>query len=236
MPVQVSFHDWGVIEYGEAWNRQEELLQKNLAIKTHNRRVESVDNSVYQKTIQNFILCTHPHVYTLGKSGFMQNLLVSNEKLKELGVSFYETNRGGDITYHGPGQIVGYPNLDLEEFFTDIGRYMRSLEEVIIRTLAEYGIPSERDPKATGVWIDKGLSTARKICAMGVKTSRWVTLHGFALNVNTDLTFFDHIVPCGIVDKGVTSIQSELGESISEDEVKTKIQRHFEDIFEAKLV
>ncbi len=236
MHVPVIYTDWGVIEYGKAWDRQEALLQQNLEIKTQNRKAESDSSIPTRDTIQNFILCSHPHVYTLGKSGFVENLLVSNEKLADLGVSFYETNRGGDITYHGPGQIVGYPNLDLESFFTDIGRYMRSLEEVIIRTVAEYGIIAEGDPEATGVWVDKGQKTARKICAMGVKTSRWVTMHGFALNVNTDLSFFDHIVPCGISDRGVTSMEKEIGQPLSIDEVQEKIKVHFEKVFGARLI
>ncbi len=236
MAVIVQFSDWGEIEYGKAWDRQEELLKKNLDIKTHNRKAESDASLSPQDTIQNFILCTHPHVYTLGKSGVIENLLVNNTKLAELGVSFYKTNRGGDITYHGPGQIVGYPNLDLEKFFTDIGKYMRLLEEVIIQTIAEYGLVGDRDPKATGVWLDVGTHKARKICALGVKTSRWVTMHGFALNVNSDLSFFDHIVPCGITDKGVTSIQKELQHEIDQEEVKSKILKHFAEVFDAELL
>ncbi len=236
MPVPVRYTDWGEIEYGQAWDRQEDLLRQNLDINTNNRKAETDESLSMHPTQQHFILCSHPHVYTLGKSGYIENLLVSNEKLAELGVTFYETNRGGDITYHGPGQIVGYPNLDLEEFFTDIGRYMRSLEEVIIRTVAEYGITAEGDPEATGVWVDKGQPTARKICAMGVKTSRWVTMHGFALNANTDLSFFDHIVPCGIQDRGVTSMQREIGSEVDIPEVQAHIRRHFEEVFEAELV
>ncbi len=234
--VEVQYQDWGEIEYGQAWDRQEQLLSDNLAIKTHNRHAESDSSLEPQTTTQNFILCTHPHVYTLGKSGVIENLLVNNNQLSDLGVTFYKTNRGGDITYHGPGQIVGYPNLDLEAFYTDIGRYMRELEEVIIRSISDYGLIGDRDPDATGVWLDVGTAHARKICALGVKTSRWVTLHGFALNVNTDLSFFDHIVPCGILDKGVTSIARELGRAVDPDEVKQKIKSNFEQIFRAKLI
>ncbi len=235
MAVEVQYKDWGEVEYGEAWDRQEQLLKQNLDIKTHNRNAETEATLQPQQTLQNLILCTHPHVYTLGKSGVIENLLVNNAQLAELGVTFYKTNRGGDITYHGPGQIVGYPNLDLEGFFTDIGKYMRYLEEVIILTIADYGLQGDRDAEATGVWLDVGTPQARKICALGVKTSRWVTMHGFALNVNTDLSFFGHIVPCGIGDKGVTSLQKELGQEVNLEEVKSKIRDNFEKVFEAKL-
>lgn len=235
--VKVKYQDWGEIEYGKAWDQQEALLKLNLDIKSQNRIARDSNPEHFDEpTYQNFILCTHPHVYTLGKSGVLENLLVNNAELQELGATFFKTNRGGDITYHGPGQIVGYPNLDLEAFFTDIGRYMRTLEEIIIEVIAEYGIQGDRDPEATGVWLDVGLPSARKICAMGVKTSRWVTMHGFALNVNSDLSFFDRIVPCGISDKGVTSIQKELGQEVDMEEVKDKIKSVFEKHFEAQLV
>ncbi len=235
--VKVQYQDWGEIDYGEAWDRQEALMKTNLDIKTQNRKARDTDpDHEDQATIQNFILCEHPHVYTLGKSGVLENLLVNNKELQDLGARFFRTNRGGDITYHGPGQIVGYPNLDLEHFFTDIGRYMRTLEQIIIEVIGEYGLRGQRDAEATGVWLDVGQPNARKICAMGVKTSRWVTMHGFALNVNSDLSFFDRIVPCGIRDRGVTSMQRELGKELDMEEVKDKIKRAFGRCFDAELV
>ena len=177
----------------------------------------------------------HPHVYTLGKSGHIENLLISVEKLSEIGATFYKNNRGGDITYHGPGQIVGYPILDLENFFSDIHKYLRFLEEMVIRTLAEYGLKAERSKGETGVWFDVGTPFARKICAFGVRASRWVTMHGFALNVNANLGYFDHMIPCGIKGKAVTSLNVELGKSeVSIEEVKEKLLFHFLDLFEAK--
>jgi len=188
-------------------------------------------------TKHHLLFCEHPHVYTLGKSGHMENLLVNDSRLKELNVSFFKTNRGGDITYHGPGQIVGYPILDLEHFVTDLGKYMRNLEEVIIRTLSVYGIESGRLPGATGVWLDaETKGKARKICAMGVRCSRWVTMHGFALNVNTDLSYFGYIVPCGITDKSVTSIEKELGKKVDENEVKDILRHEFGRVFDAEIV
>lgn len=229
---QVHYEDWGNIEYGKAWDMQETLLQENLAVKarwfgkSETERDRSID------TRHHFFICTHPHVYTLGKSGHMEHLLLNDTRLKELDVSFYKTNRGGDITYHGPGQIVGYPILDLEKIYTDLGKYMRGLEEVIIRTIAEYGLEGDRLNGSTGVWLDVGIpGKERKICAMGVRCSRWVTMHGFALNVNTDLKYFDYIVPCGISDKGVTSIQKETGRETDPEEVKLKIRKHFSDVF-----
>ena len=183
-----------------------------------------------------FFAATH-NVYTLGKSGHIENLLLADARLQAIGATFYKTNRGGDITYHGPGQIVGYPMLDLEQFFTDIGRYMRALEEVIIRTVAHWGISGDRLPGATGVWLDvENPARARKICAMGVRCSRWLTMHGFALNVNTDLSYFGHIVPCGIADKGVTSMAAELGAVVDEAELKQMLLREFAAVFEAELV
>jgi len=233
---QVHFTDWGNIEYGQAWDQQEMLLKENLEVKSKwfGKSEEEKDKSI--DTQHHFFICAHPHVYTLGKSGHMENLLLNDTRLKELDVSFYKTNRGGDITYHGPGQIVGYPILDLERFFTDLGRYMRSLEEVIIRTIARYGIVAGRLEGSTGVWLDTGTPKARKICAMGVKCSRWVTMHGFALNVNTDLTYFNHIVPCGITDKGVTSMAAELGYQPDEQEVKEWIRVEFEHVFGVKSI
>ncbi len=235
----VFYHDLGLVEYGEAWQLQEQLMKQNLDIKAscyHHRN--SGDGSLpLPATKHHLLFCAHPHVYTLGKSGHMEHLLLNDARLKELNVSFYRTNRGGDITYHGPGQIVGYPILDLEHFFTDLGRYMRSLEEVIIRTIAHFGITGDRLPGATGVWLDpQDRLKARKICAMGVRCSRWVTIHGFALNVNTDMQYFNHIVPCGIVDKSVTSLAQELGHPVDEEEVKALLKKEFADVFEAHLV
>lgn len=204
---KVEFIDLGLIDYKEGWDYQVYLFEKNLAIKTENR------NSEIQKPTDNYlVLCEHPHVFTLGKSGDIKNLLVNEDDLASLNASYYHINRGGDITYHGPGQIVGYPILDLENFFTDIHKYMRLLEESVIQTLLEFGVQAGRIAGLTGVWIDvEKENKARKICAIGVKTSRWVTMHGFALNINSDLQYFNHIVPCGIQDKAVTSLEKELG-------------------------
>ena len=232
----IYFRDLGLIEYGEAWQLQESLMEKGLKLKAewYNKPEGARPDSI--GTTNHLLFCVHPHVYTLGKSGHMDNLLVNDQRLKELNVSFYKTNRGGDITYHGPGQIVGYPVLDLELFFTDLGRYMRSLEEVIIRMLAHYGINADRLAGATGVWLDANdPSKARKICAMGVRCSRWITIHGFALNVNTDLKYFDYIVPCGITDKKVTSMQKELGQQVNEEDVKGILKKEFAEVFEAKI-
>lgn len=232
---KIHFRDLGNIEYGNAWDMQEELLKKAVAIKTG--RINK-DEEALKTPINNYLFfCEHPHVYTLGKSGHMENLLLNDQRMKELDVSFYKTNRGGDITYHGPGQIVGYPVLDLEQFFTDLGRYMRYLEEVIINTLKHYDITSGRLEGATGVWLDaEDPAKARKICAMGVRASRWVTIHGFALNVNTDMSFFNHIVPCGITDKSVTSIQQELGREIDEQEVKDILKEEFAKVFDSEII
>lgn len=233
----VFYRDLGEMEYGEAWQLQEKLMQKGLNAKADFHNKSDKEAGEKANTQHYFLLCRHPHVYTLGKSGHMENLLVNDTRLKELNVSFYKTNRGGDITYHGPGQIVGYPVLDLEYFFTDLGRYMRSLEEVIIRTLAHFGISAERLNGATGVWLDAdNPAKARKICAMGVRCSRWITIHGFALNVNTDLRYFNYIVPCGISDKSVTSMQKELGTEINEEEVKQLLKKEFANVFEADVV
>lgn len=223
------FINLGLIDYQDAWNYQTSLFEKVLGIKSENRSLP--ENQ--QHLTENFLLfCQHPHVYTLGKSGKEYNLLVKTDELKGIGATYYHINRGGDITYHGPGQIVGYPIIDLENFFTDIHRYMRFLEEAVIQTVAEFGVNAGRIPGLTGVWInhDNGES-ARKICALGVKTSRWVTMHGFALNVNTDLNYFSHIVPCGINDKEVTSLQKELGSEVDlnvvEEILKDKIAGMF---------
>lgn len=230
---KVSVEDWGTIEYGEAWERQEAMLAEQLLIKREWNNSPEDNRPPVPATQHHLYLCTHPHVYTLGKSGHMENLLVNDTRLQQLGATFYRTNRGGDITYHGPGQIVGYPMLDLEKFYTDLGRYMRALEEVIIRTIAHYGIIGGRLLGATGVWLDsEDQRHARKICAMGVRCSRWLTMHGFALNANTDLAWFGYIVPCGIGDKGVTSIAKEIGRPVDETELKQILLREFAEVFE----
>jgi lipoyl(octanoyl) transferase len=229
---KVAFQDLGTQDYQPTWDYQEELMKKNLETKISNR--EHPEN---QKMTDNHLLFVeHPHVYTLGKSGHEENLLANQDKLKEINATYVKVNRGGDITYHGFGQIVGYPILDLENFYTDIHRYMRDLEEVIIRTIAEYGLKGERSQGETGVWLDVGKPYARKICAMGVKASRWVTIHGFALNVNTDMKYFEYIIPCGITDKQVTSLKRELEKDVDIEEVKSKIKKHFTDVFGCELI
>lgn len=231
MNKYLEINDLGLRDYKEIWDYQENLFQKILQIKSKN----SKENLQYE-TPNFFLFVEHPHVYTLGKSGHLENLLISEKKLADINASFYKINRGGDITYHGPGQIVGYPILDLENFFTDIHKYMRLLEEMIILTLAEYGLKAERSKGETGVWLDVGTPFARKICAMGVRASRWVTMHGFALNVNTDLGYFDHMIPCGIRGKAVTSLNVELGKTkISLAEVKVRLLKHFLILFEAEI-
>ncbi|GAB1858124.1 lipoyl(octanoyl) transferase LipB [Flavobacteriaceae bacterium MHTCC 0001] len=228
----IYLEDLGFKDYKDTWDYQETLFKAIVDTKVRNRR-ESTDI----KTKNHFLFVEHPHVYTLGKSGDMSNLLLNEAQLKEKGATFYKINRGGDITYHGPGQIVGYPILDLDNFFTDIHKYLRLLEEMIILTLAEYNLKAERSPGETGVWLDVGTPFARKICAMGVRASRWVTMHGFALNVNADLGYFDNIVPCGIRGKAVTSLNVELGINIIDlDEVKGKLLKHFSDLFEVEFV
>ncbi|MBS1615054.1 MAG: lipoyl(octanoyl) transferase LipB [Bacteroidetes bacterium] len=235
MRQRIEIMDWGLVEYGEAWQRQEAFLATQLQLKRDWNLADASTRTPQPPTQHRLFLCGHPPVYTLGKSGLMEHLLLNDARLNQLGVSFYKTNRGGDITYHGPGQIVGYPMLDLEKFFTDLGRYMRSLEEVIIRTLAPYGIVAGRLPGATGVWLEpENPGRARKICAMGVRCSRWLTMHGFALNANTDLSYFSHIVPCGISDKGVSSIQQELGREVDEAELKQRLIQEFLQVFEAE--
>ena len=224
------FKDIGLIEYKEAWLFQEKFFNEILEIKSKNRNEGSKIT-----TKNHLIFCEHPHVYTLGNSGNKENLLVNEEYLKSRGASFYKTNRGGDITYHGPGQIVGYPIFDLDNFFNDIGKYLRFLEEVIILTLKEYGLSGERSKGETGVWLDVGKPTARKICAMGVKTSRWVSMHGFAFNLNTDLSYFENIIPCGINDKKVTSLEKEIGHKIDVDHAKSLIKSNLERVFDLKL-
>ncbi|OSZ79616.1 lipoyl(octanoyl) transferase [Chitinophagaceae bacterium IBVUCB1] len=234
---QVYYKDLGLIEYGDAWQIQEALMKKGLDVKAswyNNAGTETT----HTETIDNYLLlCNHAHVYTLGKSGHPENLLVNDTRLQQIGATFYKTNRGGDITYHGPGQLVGYPILDLEQFYTDLGKYMRNLEEVIIQTIAAFGIQAGRLQGATGVWLDADdANKARKICAMGVRSSRWITMHGFALNINADLQYFDNIVPCGISDKKVTSMHKELGQHVDEEEVKQVLKNCFETVFECSLV
>ena len=231
MNKQIIVKDLGHKDYKETWDYQESLFEEIVELKRKNR-AENTD----LPTPNYFLFVEHPHVYTLGKSGHIENLLIDEAALAKKGASFYKINRGGDITYHGPGQIVGYPIIDLENFFTDIHKYLRSLEEVIIRTLADYGIKGERSEGETGVWLDVGTPFARKICAMGVRASRWVTMHGFALNVNTDLGYFDNIIPCGIRGKAVTSLNVELSkEKVDTEEVKRYILKHFEEIFEVTI-
>jgi lipoyl(octanoyl) transferase len=232
MNKKIYLHDLGPRDYKEVWNLQEALFKKIVDVKIHNRQ-----NQTEEPTNNYFLFVEHPHVYTLGKSGDLSNLLLSEQQLAAKGATFYKINRGGDITYHGPGQIVGYPILDLENFFTDIHKYLRLLEETIILTLGEYGLSCERSPGETGVWLDVGTPFARKICAMGVRASRWVTMHGFALNVNADLGYFDNIIPCGIRGKAVTSLQVELGVSkVDEAAVKEKIAKHFTALFDAEFI
>lgn len=232
MNKNIQLQDLGLRDYKATWEYQEELFKNVVDLKIKNRREET-----QIETPNYFLFVEHPHVYTLGKSGDLDNLLLSEKQLEAKGATFYKINRGGDITYHGPGQIVGYPILDLENFFTDIHKYLRFLEEVIILTLQEYGISSGRSEGETGVWLGEGTPFARKICAMGVRASRWVTMHGFALNVNADLGYFDNIIPCGIRGKSVTSLHVELGvEKVDENEVKEKILKHFSKLFEAEIL
>ncbi|MEI9946699.1 MAG: lipoyl(octanoyl) transferase LipB [Chitinophagaceae bacterium] len=257
---QVIFQDLGVMDYKTAWEYQEQLLQENVRRKTEARSqkpemeafainsassVSDLQPLISDLTTHHSPLATehhllfveHPPVYTLGKSGNIDHVLLSEENLKARGIDFFRTNRGGDITFHGPQQIVGYPILDLEKFYTDIGKYLRNIEEVIIQTLAEYGIKGDRSPGETGVWIDPEIKgKERKICAIGVRSSRWITMHGFALNVNTDLDYFNFIIPCGIPSKQVTSIEKELGHKVDFEEAKEKVKRNFEKVFNAELI
>ncbi len=246
---EVIFKDLGIIDYKTAWDYQEELLQQNVKVKSAIRNNQPAlrselsaaghePSAIHHKpsTINYFLFCEHPPVYTLGKSGKMEHVLMSEADLAANNIQFYNTNRGGDITFHGPQQVVGYPIIDLELFYTDIGKYLRNLEEVIILTIAEYGIKGERSSGETGVWIEPGIKgRERKICAIGVRCSRWITMHGFALNVNTDLSYFNNIVPCGIQDKQVTSVEKELGAPADVEQVKEKIKRNFENVFAVTL-
>ena len=227
----VKFIDWGLTDYQDAWDRQETIFTEIVALKGKNR----TENTELE-TPNYLIFNEHAHVYTLGKSGKPENLLLDEQGLKDKQATYHKINRGGDITYHGPGQIVGYPILDLDNFFTDIHLYLRTLEEAVILTLAEYGIVAGRYDGFTGVWLDADNEKARKICALGVRCSRWVTMHGFAFNVNADLDYFKNIVPCGIDDKDVTSMQRELGHALDMDEVKTKLKTHIATLFKMELI
>jgi lipoyl(octanoyl) transferase len=245
---KVIFRDLGRMDYQAAWEYQEALLQENVRVKTGARQLAGATvagevvageaaETVKLPTTNYLLFVEHPPVYTLGKSGHEENILINDAAMEEKGVAFIRTNRGGDITFHGPGQLVGYPILDLEKFRTDLGWYLRSLEEVGIRVLADYGIPGDRSPGETGIWIEPGIKAReRKICAMGVRCSRWITMHGFALNINTDLSWFGNIIPCGIPDKQVTSLQKELGRPVDMEEVKTRWKSRFEEVFGAKIL
>lgn len=237
---KVFFEDWGLIDYKEAWDRQEELFGKTVELKTviRNQQMATVgdENDEAAITPNYLIFCEHPHVYTLGKSGKPDHLLLDEKGLAEKHACYYPINRGGDITYHGPGQIVSYPILDLDNFFTDIHLYLRTLEEAVIQTMAHYGLKGERYPGYTGVWLDADNEKARKICAMGVRCSRWITMHGLAFNVNTDLDYFKNIVPCGIDDKDVTSMKRELGHEVDINEVKEILKHHISVLFGMEIL
>ena len=226
MKPSVIVHDIGLIDYQEAWDFQEELFKATVDLKISNRK-----GSTEKRTSNHLLFCEHPHVYTLGKSGKASHLLLNEKELQDKNAIFYKINRGGDMTYHGPGQIVAYPILDLEQFFTDIHKYMRLLEEAVIRTISAYGLKGGRIDGMTGVWLDAGTTKERKICALGVKASRWVTMHGIGFNVNTDLDYFSNIVPCGIEDKAVTSMKKELGSALNMDEVKSILLQELKESF-----
>lgn len=248
MTQLVQFEDLGSMPYKQAWDYQESLLQQNLKVKSDLRVLadsrepivdsHEIPNSKFQipTTTHHLLFVEHPPVYTLGKSGHLENILISEGERAAKGIEYYSTNRGGDITFHGPQQIVGYPILDLEKFETDIGKYLRKLEEVIILTMADYNLKGERSKGETGVWLDPGVKgKERKICAMGVRCSRWITMHGFAFNVNTDLNYFNYIIPCGIENKQVTSLEKELGHQVDFDEAKERVKQNFEKVFDVKL-
>jgi len=239
---QVIFRDLGNMDYKEAWDYQESLLKENTRRKSlvfsQEPAITRLESNEPELTTEHYLLFVeHPPVYTLGKSGNIENVLMSEEQLEENGIQFFRTNRGGDITFHGDQQIVGYPILDLEKFYTDIGKYLRNLEEVIILTMADYGLKGARSTGETGVWLDPDIpGRERKICAMGVRTSRWITMHGFAFNVNTDLSYFNNIIPCGIQNKQVTSLEKELGKKIDFEEAKERVKKNFEKVFEVGLI
>lgn len=242
MQQQVHFKDLGNMRYKQAWDHQEELLRENLLVKSEQRKLQLATEAgeletEYPSTKHHLLFVEHPPVYTLGKSGDIKNILITEEEMLQKGIEYYPTNRGGDITFHGPQQIVGYPILDLEQFETDIGKYLRKLEEVIILTMAHYGLKGERSSGETGVWLDASVKgNERKICAMGVRCSRWITMHGFAFNVNTDLNYFNNIIPCGIENKQVTSLEKELGRLVDFEEAKQKVKYYFEQVFNVKLI
>lgn len=246
MTQQVQFEDLGNMPYKQAWDYQESLLKKNLEVKAALRNLadspeppssQNPKSKIQNPSTQHYLLFVeHPPVYTLGKSGDVSNILISEEERIAKGIEYYPTNRGGDITFHGPQQIVGYPIFDLEKFETDIGKYLRKLEDVIILTMADYGLKGDRSPGETGVWLDPDVKgRERKICAMGVRCSRWITMHGFAFNVNTDLAYFNNIIPCGIQNKQVTSLEKELGRIVDFKEAKERVKRNFEKVFDIKL-
>lgn len=245
MKQQVVFEDLHQMPYKEAWDYQEQLLQQNVSVKAEHRKKQlnivhdgAVSTQNSEPKTQNYLLLVeHPPVYTLGKSGAIKNILISDAERIEKGIEYFSTNRGGDITFHGPQQIVGYPILDLEKFETDIGKYLRKLEEVMIVTMAEYGLKGERSKGETGVWLDADVKgKERKICALGVRCSRWITMHGFAFNVNTELKYFSHIIPCGIENKQVTSLQKELGREVNYEEAKEKVKKNFAMVFDVELI
>ncbi len=236
----VHFQDLGKMDYQAAWDYQEQLLQQNVMVKTLARNLQDgvligdqfARTTTVPATAHHLLFVEHPPVYTLGKSGHIENVLISETEREQKGISFFRSNRGGDITFHGPEQLVGYPIFDLECFGTDIGKYLRNLEEVVIRVMADYGLSGERSEGETGVWLDPGVhGKERKICAIGVRCSRWITMHGFALNVNTDLSYFNYIIPCGIQNKQVTSLQHELGRNVPMEEVKERVKFYFEEVF-----
>jgi lipoyl(octanoyl) transferase len=232
----VKYEDLGIVDYQQAWDYQELLLQQNVQLKSEARKHNAAYDVHALSTHHHLLLCEHRPVYTLGKSGSMDNVLMTADAMEKNGIKFFKTNRGGDITFHGPQQVVGYPILDLEKLYTDIGKYLRNLEEVIILTIKDYGIKGERSNGETGVWIDAGIKgKERKICAMGVRCSRWVTMHGFALNVNTNLDYFKNIIPCGIAGKEVTSLEKETGGLVNFEGVKEKLKVNFEKVFDARL-
>jgi lipoyl(octanoyl) transferase len=238
----VFFQDLGQLRYKQAWDYQEELLRQNLLIKSEQRKLQLAAGLEYNETEtlttkHHLLFVEHPAVYTLGKSGDVKNILISETEMNKQGIEYYPTNRGGDITFHGPQQIVGYPILDLEKFETDIGKYLRKLEEVIILTMADYGLKGERSTGETGVWLDPDVKgKERKICAMGVRCSRWITMHGFAFNINTDLNYFSNIIPCGIENKQVTSLEKELGYTVNFEEAKQKVKKYFQEVFDVSML
>jgi lipoyl(octanoyl) transferase len=238
MAQKVCFEELGIMDYQQAWDYQEKLLTHNVEIKSAKWRNPGQQiSAAVEETTNHLLFVEHPPVYTLGKSGKLDNVLISDEDREKNQIGFYKINRGGDITFHGPGQIVAYQIFDLEKFYTDIGRFMRSLEEVVIRTIADYGLHGDRSKGETGVWLDPGIKgKERKICAIGIRCSRWITMHGLAFNVNTDLSYFNNIIPCGIADKQVTSLEKELGRKMDMNEVKAKVLHNFEEIFDIETI